>query len=102
MSIICILVTAMPTRISIIHRIIPAVSIQVQTIPPVGVLLGEARYHRVVVSGPQVVLLADGGILLAVELKAVLHRLFTEGQVPPCVVFIAVRDILPISSEAQR
>ena len=86
----------MPTRISIIHRVIPAVSIQVQTIPPVSVLLCKTRYHRVVVPGPQIVLLADGVVLLAIELEAVLHRLLTERQVPPCVVFVAVQDILPL------
>ena len=85
----------MSTRIRIIHRIIPAIRIQVQLVSAVGVLLGEPPDHGVVIPGPQVLLLADGIVLLAVELKTVLYLFLAESQVPPCVIFVAVKDILP-------
>ena len=87
-------VAVMSIRIRIIHRIVPAVRVQVQPVSAVSILLGKTPDHRVVIPGPQVILLADGGVLLAVELKAVLYGFLAERQAPPCVIFVAVKDIL--------
>ena len=83
------------TRNCVFYWIVPAVRIQVQPVSSVRILLGEPPDHRVVIPGTQVILLADGVVLLAIELKTVLDVFLTERQIPPCVIFIAVKDILP-------
>ena len=68
----------MPTRVSIKHRIIPTVLIEVQSIPIVCIFLRESAHNRVIVPCPQVVLAYHRVILLPIkfefnELTVLLH-----------------------------
>ena len=43
---------SMSAEIHITHRVVPAIGIQVQSVSPVGVLLGESADNRVIVPCP--------------------------------------------------
>ena len=82
----------MSAGVHMAYRVVPAVCIQVQPVPAVGVLLGETRDHGVVVPCPQVVLPGQGIPLLPGVQEAVGYGFPADCKVPSYVIFVVVQD----------
>ena len=82
-----------PTRIIIHHRVIPAVRIQIQSIPLIDVFLHETPGNRIVIPRPQVILLCQFIILLSRIADAVIQLLCGSKRHAKGIILVAVLNI---------
>ena len=81
----------MTTRIHIPNWIIMTVSIQIQSVPVVGVFLNESADYRVVKSGSQIVEIGCRIKLLACEAETVFYLFLSDTEFSKGIVFIVVQ-----------
>ena len=91
-----------PTGIIIHHRIICTVGIQIQPISTISILLHKPPDYRIVIPGPQIVLLRLPVILLPSVKKPVRHVFMPSQKHPKGIILIRIFRISGFSRNPSR